>query len=86
MASRDFCDVEDHGATGGCQSNCEQPGPKKKDTEQLDRVIGYYEAWRYKSQCQGMVSEPSFDICTPGIGSPMLIDLHRVWTTFRSIH
>jgi hypothetical protein len=48
--------VEDNGATGGCQSNCEQPGPQGKDSEQLDRVIGYYEAWRYNSECQGMVS------------------------------
>ncbi|KAK4128908.1 glycoside hydrolase family 18 protein [Parathielavia appendiculata] len=52
--TKDFCEVEDHGATGGCQSNCDQPGPKGKDSEQLDRVIGYYEAWRYNSECQGM--------------------------------
>ncbi|KAF7533915.1 hypothetical protein G7Z17_g13445 [Cylindrodendrum hubeiense] len=50
----DFCDKEDHGATGGCQSNCDQPGPKNKASEQLNRVIGYYEAWRHDSQCQGM--------------------------------
>ncbi|KAH7305460.1 oviduct-specific glycoprotein [Stachybotrys elegans] len=52
--TEDFCDEEDHGTTGGCQSNCDQPGPKDKDSEQLDRVIGYYEAWRYNSECQGM--------------------------------
>lgn len=51
----DFCDVEDHGATGGCQSNCDQPGPKEKASGQ-DRVIGYYEAWKFDSECQGMVS------------------------------
>jgi chitinase len=49
----DYCDKEDHGATGGCQSNCDQPGPKKKADSQ-DRVIGYYEAWRADSACQGM--------------------------------
>ncbi|EEY23441.1 chitotriosidase-1 [Verticillium alfalfae VaMs.102] len=51
---KDFCEVKDNGATGGCQSNCKQPGPKGKDFKQLDRVIGYYEAWRYNSECQGM--------------------------------
>lgn len=51
----DYCDVEDHGTTGGCQSNCDQPGPKDKADGQ-DRVIGYYEAWRFDSECQGMVS------------------------------
>ncbi|RYP60671.1 hypothetical protein DL771_010425 [Monosporascus sp. 5C6A] len=50
----DFCDKEDHGATGGCQSNCDQPGPKDKASEQLNRVIGYYEAWRHDSKCQDM--------------------------------
>ncbi|OTB02455.1 glycoside hydrolase family 18 protein [Hypoxylon sp. CI-4A] len=49
----EFCDVEDHGATGGCQSNCDQPGPKNKADSQ-SRVIGYYEAWRFDSECQGM--------------------------------
>ncbi|RMZ82759.1 hypothetical protein DV738_g1689, partial [Chaetothyriales sp. CBS 135597] len=49
----DYCDVEDHGATGGCQSNCDQPSPKNKAASQ-DRIIGYYEAWRYDSDCQGM--------------------------------
>ncbi|KAG7115614.1 Chitotriosidase-1 like protein [Verticillium longisporum] len=51
---KDFCEVKDNGATGGCQSNCKQPGPKGKGSKQLDRVIGYYEAWRYNSECQGM--------------------------------
>ncbi|KDN71453.1 putative oviduct-specific glycoprotein [Colletotrichum sublineola] len=50
----DFCDKEDHGATGGCQSNCDQPGPKNKASDQLNRVIGYYEAWRHNSTCQDM--------------------------------
>ncbi|TQN70051.1 hypothetical protein CSHISOI_05266, partial [Colletotrichum shisoi] len=36
------------------ESNCDQPGPKDKDSEQLDRVSGYYEAWRYNSECQGI--------------------------------
>ncbi|RMD40214.1 hypothetical protein DV735_g4912, partial [Chaetothyriales sp. CBS 134920] len=49
----DYCAVEDHGATGGCQSNCDQPSPKNKAASQ-DRVIGYYEAWRFDSDCQGM--------------------------------
>ncbi|KAJ4392337.1 hypothetical protein N0V93_005963 [Gnomoniopsis smithogilvyi] len=49
----DYCDAEDHGATGGCQSNCDQPGPKDKADSQ-DRVIGYYEAWRADTACQGM--------------------------------
>ncbi|KAH6651435.1 glycosyl hydrolases family 18-domain-containing protein [Truncatella angustata] len=49
----DYCDAEDHGATGGCQSNCNQPAPKHKADSQ-DRVIGYYEAWRADSACQGM--------------------------------
>ncbi|KAF4906599.1 Chitotriosidase-1 [Colletotrichum fructicola] len=49
----DYCDAEDHGATGGCQSNCDQPGPKNKADSQ-DRIIGYYEAWRADSACQGM--------------------------------
>ncbi|KAI0850294.1 carbohydrate-binding module family 18 [Daldinia vernicosa] len=49
----DYCDVKDHGATGGCQSNCNQPGPKNKANSQ-SRVIGYYEAWRFDSECQGM--------------------------------
>ncbi|OTB14128.1 glycoside hydrolase family 18 protein [Daldinia sp. EC12] len=49
----DYCDVKDHGATGGCQSNCKQPGPKKKADSQT-RIIGYYEAWRFDSECQGM--------------------------------
>lgn len=52
----DFCEKEDHGATGGCQSNCDQPGPKDKASDQLNRVIGYYEAWRHDSKCQDMVS------------------------------
>ncbi|RBQ79345.1 hypothetical protein VDGD_21179 [Verticillium dahliae] len=52
--TEDFCEVKDNGATGGCQSNCKQPGPKRKGSNQLDRVIGYYEAWRYNSECQGM--------------------------------
>ncbi|PVH71895.1 glycoside hydrolase family 18 protein [Cadophora sp. DSE1049] len=52
--TEDFCDKEDHGATGGCQSNCEQPGPKNKASDQLNRVIGYYEAWRHNSTCQDM--------------------------------
>ncbi|OHF04585.1 hypothetical protein CORC01_00056 [Colletotrichum orchidophilum] len=51
----DFCDKEDHGATGGCQSNCDQPGPKDKASDQLNRVIGYYEAWRHDSKCQDMI-------------------------------
>ncbi|ORY68195.1 glycosyl hydrolases family 18-domain-containing protein [Pseudomassariella vexata] len=51
--TEDYCDAEDHGATGGCQSNCDQPGPKDKADSQ-DRVIGYYEAWRADSACQGM--------------------------------
>ncbi|KAF1939360.1 hypothetical protein EJ02DRAFT_504870 [Clathrospora elynae] len=50
----DFCEKEDHGTTGGCQSNCDQPGPKDKASEQLNRVIGYYEAWRHDSKCQDM--------------------------------
>lgn len=49
----DYCEKEDHGATGGCQSNCDQPGPKDKADSQ-DRVVGYYEAWRADSACQGM--------------------------------
>ncbi|KAK8093699.1 Glycosyl hydrolases family 18 protein, partial [Apiospora hydei] len=52
--TEDFCDKEDHGATGGCQSNCNQPGPKNKASDQLNRVIGYYEAWRHNSTCQDM--------------------------------
>ncbi|CAI0650579.1 unnamed protein product [Colletotrichum noveboracense] len=52
--TKDFCDKEDHGATGGCQSNCDQPGPKDKASDQLNRVIGYYEAWRHDSKCQDM--------------------------------
>lgn len=52
--TEDYCDIEDHGTTGGCQSNCEQPGPKNKASGQ-DRVIGYYEAWRFETDCQGMV-------------------------------
>ncbi|KAH9209045.1 oviduct-specific glycoprotein [Leptodontidium sp. 2 PMI_412] len=52
--TEDFCDKEDHGATGGCQSNCDQPGPKNKASDQLNRVIGYYEAWRHNSTCQDM--------------------------------
>lgn len=51
----DFCDEEDHGTTGGCQSNCNQPEPKSKASEQLNRVIGYYEAWKFESECQGKV-------------------------------
>ncbi|KAK2052280.1 glycoside hydrolase, partial [Colletotrichum caudatum] len=50
----DFCEKEDNGATGGCQSNCDQPGPKDKASDQLNRVIGYYEAWRHDSKCQDM--------------------------------
>lgn len=50
----DYCDVKDQGATGGCQSNCKQPGPKNKADSQ-SRIIGYYEAWRFDSECQGMV-------------------------------
>ncbi|KAI2643596.1 carbohydrate-binding module family 18 [Xylaria nigripes] len=72
----DYCDTEDHGATGGCQSNCEQPGPKKKADSQ-DRVIGYYEMWRYNVECQGMGLDDipvnslthlyfSFGLITPG--------------------
>ncbi|KAI1172269.1 carbohydrate-binding module family 18 [Nemania sp. FL0916] len=49
----DFCDKQDHGATGGCQSNCDQPEPQDKASEQ-SRVIGYYQAWRAGTQCQGM--------------------------------
>lgn len=56
FAYRDFCEVEDKGTTGGCQSNCDQPKPKNGASEQLDRVIGYYEAWRHNSSCQDMVS------------------------------
>ncbi|KAK2597436.1 hypothetical protein QQS21_005984 [Conoideocrella luteorostrata] len=52
--TKDFCDKEDHGATGGCQSNCNQPGPKNKASDQLNHVIGYYEAWRHDSKCQDM--------------------------------
>ncbi|EUC34079.1 glycoside hydrolase family 18 protein [Bipolaris zeicola 26-R-13] len=52
--TKDFCEKEDHGATGGCQSNCDQPGPKNKASDQLNRVIGYYEAWRHDSKCQDM--------------------------------
>ncbi|KAJ6785998.1 hypothetical protein PWT90_07634 [Aphanocladium album] len=52
--TEDYCDAEDHGATGGCQSNCDQPGPKNKASDQLNRVIGYYEAWRHDSKCQDM--------------------------------
>ncbi|KAH7038382.1 glycosyl hydrolases family 18-domain-containing protein [Microdochium trichocladiopsis] len=52
--TKDFCEKEDHGATGGCQSNCDQPGPKNKASDQLNRVIGYYEAWRHNSTCQDM--------------------------------
>ncbi|OBT47403.1 hypothetical protein VE00_02156 [Pseudogymnoascus sp. WSF 3629] len=51
--TKDYCDKEDNGATGGCQSNCDQPGPKKKASSQ-SRVIGYYEGWRANSACQGM--------------------------------
>ncbi|EAQ84573.1 hypothetical protein CHGG_08587 [Chaetomium globosum CBS 148.51] len=51
--TEDYCDKEDHGATGGCQSNCDQPGPKNKASTQA-RVIGYYEGWRADSACQGM--------------------------------
>ncbi|KAK3347619.1 glycosyl hydrolases family 18-domain-containing protein [Neurospora tetraspora] len=47
------CEKEDNGATGGCQSNCDQPGPKNKASSQ-SRVIGYYEGWRANSACQGM--------------------------------
>ncbi|KAJ1326789.1 chitinase [Microdochium nivale] len=52
--TKDFCEKEDKGATGGCQSNCDQPGPKNKAGDQLNRVIGYYEAWRHNSACQDM--------------------------------
>ncbi|KAF1922183.1 glycoside hydrolase family 18 protein, partial [Didymella exigua CBS 183.55] len=52
--TKDFCDKKDNGATGGCQSNCDQPGPKNKASDQLNRVIGYYEAWRHDSKCQDM--------------------------------
>ncbi|TPX21388.1 hypothetical protein DIZ76_015345 [Coccidioides immitis] len=37
----------------GCQSNCDQPRPGKKASEQ-NIIIGYYEAWRHDSNCQGM--------------------------------
>ncbi|KAF9630004.1 putative glycosyl hydrolases family 18 protein [Lasiodiplodia theobromae] len=52
--TEDYCEVEDKGTTGGCQSNCDQPGPKNKASTQSDRIIGYYEGWRYNSVCQGM--------------------------------
>lgn len=55
--TEDYCEVEDKGTTGGCQSNCDQPGPKNKASTQSDRIIGYYEGWRYNSVCQGMVCE-----------------------------
>ncbi|KAK0736846.1 glycosyl hydrolases family 18-domain-containing protein [Apiosordaria backusii] len=51
----DFCakGKDDENGPTGCQSNCEQPGPKHKAGGQ-DKVIGYYEAWRHDSVCQGM--------------------------------
>lgn len=51
--TEDYCEKEDNGATGGCQSNCDRPGPKNKASSQ-SRVIGYYEGWRANSACQGM--------------------------------
>ena len=50
----DFCKVTKDAETG-CQSNCDQPGPKdKSDGNVQKRVIGYYEAWNHKKACQGM--------------------------------
>ncbi|KAK4200452.1 killer toxin subunits alpha/beta [Triangularia verruculosa] len=52
----DFCAKgkgDDKDGPTGCQSNCDQPGPKDKSGGQ-DKVIGYYEAWRHDSVCQGM--------------------------------
>ncbi|KXJ87068.1 oviduct-specific glyco protein, partial [Microdochium bolleyi] len=96
--TKDFCEKKDNGATGGCQSNCDQPGPKKKASEQLNRVIGYYEAWRHDSKCQdmGLNDIPvnslthlyfSFAFITPGefniIGMDGLPD--KLFTDFTSL-
>ncbi|KAJ1325255.1 chitinase [Microdochium nivale] len=96
--TKDFCQVEDNGATGGCQSNCEQPGPKDKASDQSNRVIGYYEAWRHDSACQDMGLDDipvnslthlyfSFAFITPGefniIGMDGLPD--KLFTDFTSL-
>ncbi|KAK2850539.1 hypothetical protein FQN49_005565, partial [Arthroderma sp. PD_2] len=50
--TKDFCKKTKDKETS-CQSNCDQPRPGKKAGGQ-DIVVGYYEAWRHDSTCQGM--------------------------------
>ncbi|OHW99356.1 chitinase [Colletotrichum incanum] len=49
-----FCGTTKDFCTDGCQSNCilepKPPGGSPKGAA-LDRVIGYYESWSYKSKC-----------------------------------
>ncbi|KAJ3953651.1 hypothetical protein N0V92_009873 [Colletotrichum tropicale] len=49
-----FCGTTSEFCTEGCQSNCilepQPPGGSPKDAA-MERVIGYYESWSYKSKC-----------------------------------
>ncbi|KAI0865410.1 hypothetical protein F4860DRAFT_307737 [Xylaria cubensis] len=50
-----FCGVTDEFCQDGCQSNCEQPsGSGKSGGDVQSRIIGYYEGWKYDSDCSGV--------------------------------
>ncbi|KAF8252102.1 glycosyl hydrolases family 18 protein-like protein [Wilcoxina mikolae CBS 423.85] len=40
--------------SGGCQSNCDQPGSGSSGGDVQSRVIGYYETWAHDRSCNGM--------------------------------
>ncbi|PGH18379.1 hypothetical protein AJ79_00446 [Helicocarpus griseus UAMH5409] len=49
-----FCGTTNDFCTGGCQSNCVLSPPPPEGSPKnkaLNRVIGYYESWSYRSKC-----------------------------------
>lgn len=49
-----FCGTTEEFCGDGCQSNCEQPGSGASSGNVQERIIGYYEAFKYDKTCQGM--------------------------------
>lgn len=49
-----FCGTTDEFCSEGCQSGCKQPGSGASSGNVQQRIIGYYEAFKHDTSCQGM--------------------------------
>ncbi|KAL5336630.1 glycoside hydrolase superfamily [Aspergillus crustosus] len=54
MCEFGFCGTTDEFYGEGCQSGCEQPDSGAASGNVQERIIGYYEAFKHDTSCQGM--------------------------------